>query len=217
MIKRIVFAWLVRPLLWLVAGQSVVGRENLPAKGPAIIAANHNSHIDTLILLSLFEGRRLQIARPVAAADYFMGNAFIRWVAQNVLSIIPLQRHSVGGKRDPLKPIEEALAENAIIILYPEGSRGLPEQFSDFKTGIAHLAQRCPDVPVIPVAIQGAGRALPKGGWVPVPYTCSVAIGTPFSWSGDRTHFMDTLKSAIRDLPQRRWTFGWSEYFTDRA
>ena len=55
------------------------------------------------------------------------------------------------GQRDPLAPVGQALAVNAIVIFYPEGTRGEPERMGKFKSGIARLAERNPEVPVIPV------------------------------------------------------------------
>jgi 1-acyl-sn-glycerol-3-phosphate acyltransferase len=60
---------LARPLARLLTGADVSGRERLPLKGPAIIAANHNSHLDTLLLLTIFPARALHRLRPAAAAD----------------------------------------------------------------------------------------------------------------------------------------------------
>lgn len=172
------FAVFVRPLLMLVLGFHVRGRENLPKTGPAIIAANHNSHLDTLTLMALFPLRDLPRLRPAAAADYFMRSKWLSWFALNIIGIIPLERGGV--RKNPLADLEEALDRGDILILFPEGSRGEPEQMTKFKRGLAFLAKARPQTPIIPVFMHGLGKALPKGSLMLVPFNCDVFVGAPF-------------------------------------
>lgn len=129
LIRRLIrFAfWLLiaRPLALVVLGLNARHRERLPRTGPAIIAANHNSHLDTLVLVSLFPLSLLSTLRPVAA-DYFLRNRWLAWFTQHVIGILPIDRETQGS-RDPFQPCEDVLDRGDIFILFPEGSRGEPE------------------------------------------------------------------------------------------
>jgi 1-acyl-sn-glycerol-3-phosphate acyltransferase len=192
------FAVIVRPVLLIVLGMNVRGREHLPKTGPAIIVANHNSHLDTLTLLALFPLRDLPRLRPVAAADYFLSNKLLAWFALNIIGILPLERGGV--KKNPLADLEEALDRGEILILFPEGSRGEPEQRADFKRGVAFLARARPETPVHPVFIHGLGKALPKGSAILVPFNCDVIAGAPFQWEGKAPDFMEALETQMTML-----------------
>ena len=174
--RTLFFALVVRPFVFLWIGLNVNGRDRLPTKGPALIVANHNSHIDTLALVSLFPLHSIKSVRPAAAVDYFLKSRLLAWFATQIIGIIPVHRR---GERsdDPLAACIAALDRHEILVLFPEGSRGEPEQMSEFKRGIAHLARHRPEVPIVPVFLRGFGRVLPKGDWLPVPLFCDVFIG----------------------------------------
>jgi 1-acyl-sn-glycerol-3-phosphate acyltransferase len=203
LLQWLFFLLLVKPLVLLVLGLNVRSRELLPARGPAIIVANHNSHLDTLALMSLYPLRRQRHLRPVAALDYFMRNPLLAWFATRIIGIIPLQRSVKAGQGDPLAGSVEALARGEILILFPEGSRGEPERLGKFKSGIAHLAKRVPEAPVVPVYLHGLGMALPKGEALLVPFFCDVFIGQPLHWEGDRQGFMQALNARMHELTEQ--------------
>lgn len=199
LLRFLFFALFARLLVLIVLGLNVRRRELLPAAGPAIVVANHNSHLDTLVLMTLLPLRLLPRVRPVAALDYFLRNRGLAWFALNIIGIIPLSRRPQRGA-DPLAPCAEALQRGDILILFPEGSRGEPERMAKFKTGVAHLAERCPAVPVVPVFMHGLGKALPKGDFVLVPFFCDVFVGEGLRWTGERGSFMAGLEAAMGRL-----------------
>ncbi len=199
MLRWLFFALIVRPLCLVILGMNVRHRDRMPRGGPALVVANHNSHLDTLVLITLFPLSKLRRLRPVAAQDYFFRNRFLKWFALEIIGIIPIQRSAVYTE-NPLEPVEQALDRGEIVILFPEGSRGDPEKPAEFKSGVAHLARARPAVPVVPVYMHGLGKALPRGETLLVPFFCDVFVGEPLSWGGNRTAFMQSLKERMTAL-----------------
>jgi len=204
MLKWFFFALIVRPTVLLIFGVHVRGREHLPAEKPCILVANHNSHLDTLILMSLFPLRKIHRIRPVAATDYFMKNRFIAWFSTQFIGIIPLSRKVERSHTHPLESVRQALEAGDSIILFPEGSRGEAEQMSKFKSGVAHLAKMTPTVPVIPIYLGGAGKVLPKGEALLVPFIIDVHILEPMMIAEEDTQtFTERLEEVIKKAGER--------------
>ena len=207
-LQAVFFLLCVRPFLALVLGVNLRHAERLPQTGPAILAANHNSHLDTLLLMSLFPLSQLHRVRPVAAADYFLKNRFIAWFALNIMHILPLARRPKPGVA-PLAHIEAALNAGDILILFPEGSRGEPEKRSELKSGIAHLMEHAPEVPVVPIYFHGLGKALPKGDWLPIPFFVDGFVGEALTWQGTRAETMQALEARFAELEQQGGHGAW--------
>lgn len=208
-LRWLFFLLIVRPLATIVLGLNVRHFDRLPQEGPAVIVANHNSHLDAFILMCLYPLKKLRHVRPVAAADYFFLFAALKWFALRIVGIIPLNRQMKGIRTDPLQRITEAIERKDLVILFPEGQRGEPEKFEQFKTGIAHLAKRHPDVPIVPVFTYGLGKALPRGEALLVPFFCDIFIGEPLKWEGDKQAFMDELNGSIKALAEEGHVEEW--------
>lgn len=210
-LRTLFFALIVRPLMIIVLGTNVRRVELLPQEGPAIIVANHNSHLDVFALMNVLGLKRLPLVRPVAAADYFLTRPLRRWFATRIVGIIPIDRSKIRREdgKHPLDPISEVLEEGGIVLLFPEGTRGEPEMMDEFQTGVAHLARRHPDVPITPVFMHGLGKALPKGEALLVPFFCDMFVGPPLESGLKKREFMDRLSASmdeLRDeLPVEAW------------
>ena len=196
------------PICLVVLGMNIRHRNRLPLKGPAIVTPNHNSHLDTLAMLTLFPLGLIPKVRPVAAADYFMKTGLMGWFSLNFVGIIPIVRKRENPDDDPLLPCYEALERGEILIIFPEGTRGEPERMQQLKSGVAVLASRYPDVPVVPIFMHGLGKAMPKGAFVPVPFFVDVFVGQGLTWTddsqgGDKKAFMAAIEASMHLLGEK--------------
>ena len=200
MLKILFFNIIVKPLLLIIMGLNVKNRDKLPVKGPAIIIANHNSHLDTLSIMSLFENNLLKQVRPIGAVDYFFGNKYTSWLSENLLGIIPLDR-KVKGK-DPLENICKSLSNNEIVIIFPEGTRGTPEEIKEFKSGIFHISKKNQNVPIIPMFMKGMGKSLPRNEALFVPFIGYINIGDEIYYKENesKSEYMENIKLVFNDL-----------------
>jgi 1-acyl-sn-glycerol-3-phosphate acyltransferase len=209
-LRRYGLMLIVRPAARLLFGLDVIGKEKLPRKGPAIVAANHNSHVDTVVLLCLFPSHLLERIRPVAAADHFDKGGFGSWFSRNIIGIIPIKRGGAARGEDVLLGAKQALTRGEILVVFPEGSRGEPEEMTRFKTGVARLAEFCPEATVTPVYLQGAGRSLPKDAKLLVPFNTTAVVGDPLTWTGSHHGFIDELRARIEALKAQAPPLKWS-------
>jgi 1-acyl-sn-glycerol-3-phosphate acyltransferase len=170
----------VRPVLRWVAGVRFRRLSNVPS-GPCLVVANHNSHLDAAVLMSIFPLKRLSRVHPVAAADYFGSNWFMRTLAMLCMNGIPIQRRPVRGE-DPLLPIAALLKRGESLIFFPEGSRGEAGVVTKFRAGVGRLVKEVPGLLVLPVYLSGPERIWPRGELVPVPLNVDAIIGKPRSY-----------------------------------
>ncbi len=202
LLKYLFYLIIVKPFIYIVLGVNVRNAQNLPKKGPAILIANHNSHIDTLILMSLFPIEMINKVNPVAAADYFFNTKFRRFVFKKLIGAIALKRHNKKfSKEDIFSEISQNLKDEHIIILYPEGTRGNDNEIQEFKNGIAHIAKANPDVPIIPIYINGPDKILPKYDYLLVPFISDIYVGERIWYDNSATkEFTHKVQNQILEL-----------------
>jgi len=138
------------------------GVENVPAMGPLLIAANHQSYLDPPGIGSPITQRHLCF---IAKAGLFRFKPFA-WVITN-LNSIPIREDQ--GDAAAIKEAIRRLEGGAAVLIFPEGSRCDDGKIAPFKRGVALLMKkaRCP---VLPAAIDGAFEAWPNSRGVPLAF-----------------------------------------------
>jgi 1-acyl-sn-glycerol-3-phosphate acyltransferase len=151
----------LNPLVRSEVALDVAGVEDLRNfDGPALIVADHSSHLDTAVLLASLPASRRRRTAVAAAADYFFGTVWRAAGSALVFNTFPIERR--GGSESTLPG--DLLADGWSLIVYPEGTRsqdGFPGRF-----GMAAWLAVSHSVPVIPVGLRGTYAAEPRGrGW----------------------------------------------------
>src|SRR5262245_27159587 len=155
----------LRPLLGALNRLEVRGRENVPAGGPVVLVANHESHYDALVI-----GCALPLAMrdrlfPLAAGDVFFESPATAAFAAHFLNALPVWRRNAG--RHGLDELRARLIEEeATYILFPEGGRWRDGQMKPFKPGVGMLVAGTPAV-VVPCYLDGTLEAFPPGAYLP--------------------------------------------------
>ncbi|MCD9622350.1 lysophospholipid acyltransferase family protein [Rhabdothermincola salaria] len=167
----------VRPTMDLLATPTVKGTDRLAdLDGPVVFAANHHSHVDTPLMLSVIPEPWRHHLFIGAAADYFFGNRVTSTLSALVIGAIPIERTKV--TRTSADQAAELIDDGWSMLIFPEGGRSPDGWGQAFRGGAAYLAIRC-RVPVVPVHLEGTGRILRKGKNVPRPTPTTVTFGDP--------------------------------------
>jgi 1-acyl-sn-glycerol-3-phosphate acyltransferase len=156
----------------------VDGIEHLPRTGAFLLAANHSSHADTAVVYATMPPTLRRRVVAAAARDYFFNNGVRQVVSRVLFNTIPITREGVSSE-DPLRHAVRALREGYGLLMFPEGTRSPNGEIGPFRSGIGRLIAQFPGLPVIPVAIIGTDRVLPKKATLPLPHPVQVRFGAP--------------------------------------
>ena len=174
-----------------------------PAATQRIYYANHGSHGDFVLLWASLPSDLRERTRPVAGADYWERGALRRHVATRVLNAVLIDREAATRTADPIDTMTLALANGDSLIVFPEGTRNTTDApLLPFKSGLFHLAQRAPDVELVPVWIENTRRVMPKGAFLPVPLLCTLVFGAPLHVAQDeaKPDFLERARTALLAL-----------------
>jgi 1-acyl-sn-glycerol-3-phosphate acyltransferase len=195
MLRLLAHILVLRPVLHLVFGLNVRGRENLPARGPFVLAANHNSHLDILMLFAALPVHLLSGTHVVAAHDYFARYRLLFSVIDYLFRPIWVDRESGGG--DALERMGTILDAGESIIIFPEGTRGEPGRVGYFHSGVGRLVTDRPEIPLLPVFLRGTERAMPREASLPLPIWQHVSIGPPQRLASGSRAITNSLRESI--------------------
>jgi len=147
----------------------VKNKENMPRRGPLLIVSNHSSYIDTPILA-------YAIGRPVV---FLAKEELFRIPVLSVL--LQLTRCIKVTKRcshyTMIRRVEERLSDGYAVAIYPEGTRTQEEEVKNIRLGTSYISA-VSRTKILPVALVGTGKVLPKGTIVPKYQKLEVRIGT---------------------------------------
>jgi 1-acyl-sn-glycerol-3-phosphate acyltransferase len=175
-----------------------------PKAEQRIYFANHQSHLDWVLIWAALPRDLRAGTRPIAARDYWTSSPFKRWLTSEVFHAVYVNRTRAkpadgSEEQDPLEPLVEALANGDSLVIFPEGTRSHRSEPQAFKSGLYHLARQFPGVQLIPAWIDNVQRVMPKGEVVPVPILCTVTFGAPLALAPDedKRGFLERARAAV--------------------
>ena len=166
--------WTARRVVWwylrAVHRLEIRGTENIPCRGPVILAANHCSFLDPPVVAMVSPNRNVRFM----ARDTLYSNPVARWFFPRV-GLIALDR--TRGDLAALRTAISSLKGGDVVALFPEGTRSPDGQLKEAKGGIGFLIAKS-QAPVVPVRIFGTYEALPKGASRPRRARITVRVGS---------------------------------------
>lgn len=169
------------------------GRIQIPAKGPYILAPNHQSYVDAPVVLSGLTWRQIQTCYFFATEEH-VKSKFRRALADKNNTIIMEQAHL----KESIQKLAQVLKSGKNIVIFPEGSRTHDGEMGDFKLSFAILSKEL-NIPIVPVCIRGAYDALPRHRKYIYPRHIEVHYLPPVIPTADVTYqqLADKVKQAI--------------------
>ncbi len=165
---------LLGPLLHLLFRPRVTGLEHVPRAGGAIIAANHVSFLDPL-LLPLVVPRRVMFLTKVKYID----KPLLHWILTGA-GVIPVATGDPSAVGAAVTAGVAAVRAGRLVGIFPEGTRSHDGRLHRGKTGVARIAMET-GAPVIPAGITGTDAAFPRGAKLPRPRAVHITFGPPIS------------------------------------
>jgi 1-acyl-sn-glycerol-3-phosphate acyltransferase len=180
-----------------------VGANNIPKSGNAVIASNHMSHLDGIIINSITAFHTRRKINFLAAEDVYNKNFLFRFLC-NLANCIPVKRAT--SDRVALLKVIKLLKKGNLVGLFPEGQRSRDGKIGEAKLGVAIMALKS-GAPIIPLAISGTFEAFPRKTKFIRPVKVTMKFGAPLKYdiekkpSKERINFVkDEIMDNIQEL-----------------
>lgn len=173
----------VPPLAKLIWRPTVTGLDRVPASGPVILASNHRSFIDSVVIPVVVPRKVVFLAK----SDYFEGSGVKGALSKawfEGLGMLPVDRDDTRAAIASLDTALAVLGRGEAFGIYPEGTRSRDGRLYRGRTGVAHLALTA-GAPVVPVGLTGTEDLQPIGATWPRLAKVTVAFGEPIE-AGER-------------------------------
>jgi len=154
----------------IILRYEVYGAENIPAQGSCVLAANHSSFLDPPLIGCVAKCRNRAVR--FMARDSLYKSLF--GVILRRVHTIPLSRDK--GDISALRTAIKAIKSGCLVALFPEGTRSVDGKLQPAKGGVAFLVSKA-KVPVVPIYIEGAYEAYPKGAKMVKPHKVRIYVG----------------------------------------
>jgi 1-acyl-sn-glycerol-3-phosphate acyltransferase len=171
---------------------AVEGTENLEIKTPVVLAVNHTSYLDALVLLSILEYRGYAFVAKREFQDNFLMRALLSGFGTQFI-----ERFDVAKSAEHAGELAQAAKRGISLIVFPEGTLKRNTGLMDFRTGAFQAAAQA-GIPVVPVALRGIRSVLRDGTWYLRRAAVSVTIGAPIAPEGTDWAAAVKLRDAVR-------------------
>jgi long-chain acyl-CoA synthetase len=213
-IRHSMLAAVILPIISVCARPRADGLHYLHSlQGPVIFASNHQSHLDTPVIMHALPGpwryrlavpmwkeffdahfypeRHSHLQRLTSTANYYSAMLFF--------NAFPLSQQE-HGLRESIRHIGELVSEGWSVLIFPEGERSMTREIGHFQAGVGIAASRL-RVPVVPVRLKGVDRVLHRGSRMIHPGSVEVVFGSPLELKGDdHVELAGRVETAVRAL-----------------
>jgi 1-acyl-sn-glycerol-3-phosphate acyltransferase len=163
-LRELLVCGLLGPLMDLYTRRRVFGRERLDGlAGPVVFVANHNSHMDTPVILRALPGRWRRRTAVAAAVDYFYDRRRNALSASLAFGTVPLDRKGGAGVGPgQTAHLDRLIRDGGSLLVFPEGTRSRDGRVGRLRSGAALLATEH-HLPIVPIYVSGTREAMPRG------------------------------------------------------